>query len=356
MKKYTKQWLSLLLAIISLVTFAMPTVFAAGDATPSGQPADLQVDFTADFAAVGAEKDKYAHNTETIWKGIRDGYPSTYKWKFLEDASGKLVNTAYPVRVFGNSKLFQMRPNSANAWGYTPMVITAPGTGNYTFSVNFRNSASAADAQKFVVYLYEVPAEGITKSNIASVTTAHTPVLEVDYEGKNGKVEGTVATALTEGKEYVLVFAIYSDVASESVEIGGFSLNYVDSEIPETSTATTAPTVETTQPTVATTEPTVETTDPTTETTVPTTPSVDVQVDFSADFTAVGAQQDTYVHNTETIWKGIRDGYPDTYKWKLLEDASGKLVNTAYPVRVFGGSKLFQMRPDKVDVWVTHLW
>ena len=93
MKKSTKQILALLLALCSLASFAMPTVFAAGDSEPSSTPANLQVDFTADFNAVGAVTDKYAHSTPAIWQGIRDGYPATYQWKFLEDASGKLLNT-----------------------------------------------------------------------------------------------------------------------------------------------------------------------------------------------------------------------------------------------------------------------
>jgi hypothetical protein len=223
--------IALLLAISTLVSIAMPTVFAAGDATPSSTPADLQVDFSADFKAVGAVTDKFAHTTAAIWQGIRDGYPDTYKWKFLEDASGKLVNTAYPVRVFGNGKLFQMRPNNAEVWGYTPIVVKAPATGNYTLTVKFQDSASAADAQKFAAYLYELPADGLTKYNIASVTTAHTPMLEVNYESQKGTVNGTTTAVMREGKEYALVFAIYSDGAAETAEIRGFTLNFVDANV-----------------------------------------------------------------------------------------------------------------------------
>ena len=68
MKTNTKKLLALLLAICSLVTFAMPTVFATGETGEAGgaqaeTPANLEVDFAEGFQNAGVTQ---LHSTNYV--------------------------------------------------------------------------------------------------------------------------------------------------------------------------------------------------------------------------------------------------------------------------------------------------
>ena len=303
MKKCTKQILAMLLAICSLVTFAIPTVFAAqgaGKEAPeqTETPASLVVDFKTVFDNAGVPADAYLQN----YAGALDAAYVTNQFTVYrgQDNNGKekypLTNTVYAGgRVRGENKYLELAYNPSNHKQniYEGFKFVAPGTGKYTLSFQYAK-ASAADPNgteigAYIVAMPETPYKQNTIPNpIETDLTKYLTKATLENPGSSGTVTADGTVALEEGKEYVIVFYV-RDTTTPKV---GAVANFVNFKL---------------TPYVAPTE----------------TPE-DLIVDFKTVFDNAGVAADAYLQNCRdaldaayatnqfTIYRGQDNKYPLT--------------------------------------------
>ncbi len=165
MKKYTKQLLALLLAICTLVSVAMPTVFAtgaeaetpAGDRTPEvSTPASVVYDFYTDALAGKTVREEAA--------GIKASYDAgTSNWRIeAAQAPGQFRLATDPGQttngnnkfVAGSDSLQYFTGPSSGSWvRYFSVRIKSPGTGK--FDLTFTHGTSSAGASKGSIYIVD---------------------------------------------------------------------------------------------------------------------------------------------------------------------------------------------------------
>ncbi len=198
---------------------------------------DLVVNFKNDFNAAGLAVDKYLQGDS-----LAPLTNANLDWDIYKDSTGtpSKSNSAYPVRVAGNNKYFQMRSNSATEIGRVPIIITAPGTGEYrlnlTFGVNAQSAVRAKRAGAFIVEAPEV--EPYTRYNIPSVTSAAAQAIvdfapnakdgEGNYIYNTGDVISSASSIILEhGKQYLVIFFIEQADTTSYADYTGFSLTEV---------------------------------------------------------------------------------------------------------------------------------
>ena len=276
MRKRTKQILSTLLAIVSLVTFAMPTVFASqgkekGALEQTETPASLIVDFKTVFDNAGIPTDAYLQN----YPAALDAAYETNKFTVYrgQDNNGKekypLTNTVYAGgRVRGEDKYLELAYNPSNHKQniYEGFKFVAPGTGKYTLSFAYAK-ASVADPNgteigAYIVAMPETPYKQNTIPNpIETDLTKYLTKATLENPGSSGTVTADGTVALEEGKEYVIVFYV-RDTTTPKV---GAVANFVNFKL---------------TPYVASTEP-----------------PADLTVNFATAFENAGVARGTYLQN-----------------------------------------------------------
>ena len=100
MKKHAKQWLALFLAVCSLVTFAMPTVFAAGKSTEVADQAVTQnVEIPEPVVYEFYRTDWANKPVRGEAAGIKEAYDAgTLNWRY------EAANSAYQFRPGGSNE------------------------------------------------------------------------------------------------------------------------------------------------------------------------------------------------------------------------------------------------------------
>ena len=251
MKKYTKQILALLLAVCTLVSIAMPTVFATGE---GGQaPADLEIDFAAYFndtangfssTALQADFDNYLD--DSVAELETDYQNGVIPWKLYKDSAGQIVYTGRSMRNYKKGLWLRARYTTA----YNALLIKTPGTGMYTLSIT-TDKTSIASAF-YGAYILDVTDIGLTKDNLAAAyneTSAYAQAaIAVTTANEYGSYTSDAAVALDENRTYVVVFYMNNGNANGTVMVSDLALNY-QGEIEATEPGTEPATEPTTEPT-----------------------------------------------------------------------------------------------------------
>ena len=240
MRKHTKQLLALILALCTLVSVAMPTVFAAGESEEPvvQQPADLTVNFATAFENAGVATGAYMQNSAALLNAAYE----TNQWTLY---CGGTTDSIRPNNQYAGGRnrggFLEIRNNKIADYGATATVPTqfkAPGSGDYTLTISY-DMASQSDrtGAELGAYILEMPATHYNKYGIPSPNASSVLVKASQTEpGKSGSVTSTGTVTLKEGKEYILVFYVVSpDTTDCYANFKSFSLNYVprDTEPPE---------------------------------------------------------------------------------------------------------------------------
>ena len=230
MKKTTKQMLAVLLAICTLVSVAMPTVFAANtqDAgTGSGNDAPAVTLYEFYTATLGNAYKKLAEQAPII-KAAYDG--GTGNWRF------EAADSNYQFRAAGSNKfnkdvgslVYTTAASNATATRFLALRIQSPGEGKFDLTFNHGMSSSHG-AKKGSVYIVDAAVVdgllGEDAENLADTLAAdiygstaafsacknaaveaikgQKAVMTVDYSGTT-PAQGSYT--FEAGKEYVVVF------------------------------------------------------------------------------------------------------------------------------------------------------
>ena len=211
MKRHTKQILALLLAICSLVAFAMPTVFAVqGEAeTPAPVPESVTYRFYDD-----AWKETHI-SAQT--PGIKASYDAgTLNWRYEAAHNGYQFNR--------NNKFvsgLQSMEYVTGKGGWIAVRIQSPGAGNYdlTFTYGAYNNGAA----KAEVYI--LPADVIDTA-LGENAESYAEAMSADPYQDNGatdafKAYSNAITAALSGKQAVMEAACYADAVTTGLTAAG---------------------------------------------------------------------------------------------------------------------------------------
>ena len=139
MKKQTKQILALLLAICSVVTFMMPTVFATGVTGETEGSAEAAESVVYQFYMPEYKQKKLAE----VAAEIKDGYEAgTYNWRYEAAASGyqfRLKDVHEGVTASGGNAFDNDYTESIVYYGggsqWFAVRIQSPGAGEYALTI-----------------------------------------------------------------------------------------------------------------------------------------------------------------------------------------------------------------------------
>ena len=242
MSKFSKQLLALVLAICSLVTFAMPTVFAMSNAPaaqevgggteiPEEQPADLTVNFATAFRNAGVAEFTYLQSAALQLNAAYE----TNKWTVY---CGGTDTSIRPNGLYGGGRhrgnYLELQNNPTySATALMPTVFTAPGTGEYMLSVDYAGAFSGEKiGAEMGAYILKMPTTHYTKYDVPGPNDGK--VLAKAFV--QNPETGGIATAdkkvtLEKGVEYILVFYVISpDEDARYAEFAGFSLKYMPAD------------------------------------------------------------------------------------------------------------------------------
>ena len=235
MNKQIKQILAFLLAICSVVTFMMPTVFATQDAeTPEKQPADLTVNFATAFANAGIAEFTYLQSAVAQLNAAYE----TNKWSVYCGGTDTSIrpNSLYAGGRYRGNYL-ELQNNNIPTYGATalmPTVFKAPGTGEYRLSVDY-GTVSSSDKQgsEFGAYILEMPTTHYTRYNVPNPNDDR--VLAKAYTQApvtSGTLTAENTVSLRRGVEYILVFYVISpDEEARYAHFKNFSLTFENETI-----------------------------------------------------------------------------------------------------------------------------
>ena len=202
--KTFKRILALVVVFCTVAAWMIPGVSAEETSK------DLIVNFADAISAAGLVQDNYitGDNITTL-----AGQYETYNWKVYPTYS------TYGVRVRGKELhlgLQQQYTANATAWdnyGYQPLVIKAPASGEYTLTLTAADASGGEQKATDVrAYIIDKPETDYTKAELnsamASVITT-TPLAQYNAdESRSGVFGGKERITLEADKEYLLVLCL----------------------------------------------------------------------------------------------------------------------------------------------------
>ena len=223
MKRHTKQILALLLAVCTLATFAMPTVFAVQDAeTPAPAPAPVPESVTYQFYDEAWKDDKISAHTAEIKAAFDAG---TLNWRYEAASSGYQFNRNNKFASGLKGMEFV-----CVAGGWIAVRIQSPGAGR--FDLTLTHGAYANGAAKSGVYIVKADAiDAVLGENSESYAEA----MSQDPYQENGatnafKAFSNAVTAAMAEKDAVMSPVFYAETVTKDLTATGSFVFQADTE------------------------------------------------------------------------------------------------------------------------------
>ena len=310
--KLAKRIIALTIVLCTLGAMMIPGVSAAEAETP----ASLTVDFVTAFNAAGIPVDKYIQN----YPDALDAVYETNKFTVYRDADGAHVkpNALYAGGRYRGGKFYEISHNDIEKYGTVataPFKFVAPGTGDYELSFVYGKGYSGDNGgDEIGAYVMELPETPFDKYGVPAPDAEGILVkASVQNPGTGAKVTSEGTAYLKEGKEYLIIFYVIDADTKAYADFSSFSLEYKEPPF-----------------------------DPANNT--------DLVVDFKSDFNTAGLAADAYLQSTNL--SPLTTAYnAGDIQWDVYKDSTGtpSKSNSAYPARVAGNNKYFQMRTNSTS-------
>ena len=185
--KLTKRIIAFILAICTVVGFAVPSVFATGDTgAAEGDGADtgaatlnsVTYDLAGWYDTLGAKYIFAGGIVQQSGPAIQSAYDAgTSNWK-------PEAGTVMQVGLRDGYLLLETQPGKESSMTYFAIRIKSPGAGKYKLNYAYTqgNNANNVEMDYGNVYIIPAPATPYDKYTISGAVSGQTPAVEVSYD------------------------------------------------------------------------------------------------------------------------------------------------------------------------------